>query len=315
MHSGIIFIGCLSLVSWVIQFLPVISVPITGRLINYELHFATYNNYSYGVFGVCDTSRNICSDPAIGYPKSDLFYYHSIGEPVDDGELSEIQLPSDATRSISKLLVVHIVAFCFTSVLVLELIFLLLVLYLHEKHPGTLLWRVLRRRLEPAPQPAVKPKKKDISPYLEWMLLFSVLSFMLTLLAFLADILLFIPRLSFLGWIQLLPILLMALIASLVCLMKRSISSRRHLEEEAYPANEMRSKNLSRWAEDSQADDSDSDDGFYVYTNGFYTANNETDRQSPELHTLRPGRHHSDGTRQSEDLGDGIELRSFRRDS
>lgn len=311
MHSGIIFIGCMSLVSWVIQFLPVISVPITGPLINYELHFSTFNNYTYGVFGVCDIARNICSEPSIGYPKSDLFYYDSIGVSVDDEQLSDIQLPSDATKSISKLLVVHIVAFCFTSALVLESMILLLALYLHEKHPGTLLWGVLRRK--PEVHPTQKPRKKDITSYLEWMLLFSMLSFMLTLLAFLADILLFIPRLSFLGWIQLLPILLMALIASLVCLMKRSISSRRHLEEEeTYPANEMRSKNgiLPRWA-----DESASDDGFYVYTNGFYTANNEPDRRSTEVHILRPGRHYSDETRQSEDLGDGIELRNMRRES
>lgn len=313
MHSGIIFIGCLSLVSWVVQFLPVISVPITGRLINYELHFSTFNNYTYGVFGVCDISRNVCSHPTIGYPSSDLFYYDHMGVSVTDEELAEIGLPSDATRSISKLLVVHIVAFCFTSALMLESILLLVVLYVHDKHPGLLLLSLLRCHNKNATEQPIKPRKKDITPYLEWMLLFSLLSFVLTLLAFLADILLFIPRLSFLGWIQLLPILLMALIASLVCFMKRSISSRRHLEEEeAYPANEMRSKNgiLPRWA-----DDTGSDDGFYVYTNGFYTANNDTDRQSPEVHILGPGRHYSDETRHSEDLGDGIELRNIRRES
>lgn len=307
MHSGIVFIGCLSLISWAIQFLPLISVPITGALINYGLNFSHYNNYTFGVFGVCDVARNTCSDAAIGYPNTDLFYYVISGDTVSNDGFADIELPSDATHSISKLLVVHIVAFCFTSALMLESVLLLLVLFLHEKHPDSLLLKFLKKRRPVDAETKARPRRKDITRYLEWMLVFSLFSFLLTLLAFLADILLFIPRLSFMGWIQLLPILLMALIASLACIMKRSISSRRHLEEESYPADEMKGRHVPRWV-----DDAASDDGFYVYTNGFYSAKNGPDRHSPDVQVLQPGRYHDVG-RSSEDLGEGIELTEMRR--
>lgn len=300
MHTEAIFIACLSLVSWVIQLLPVISVPITGALINYGLSFCTWGNYTYGVFGVCDSWRHVCSSPAIGYPNTDLFYYDSLGLQVAGEELSEVELPSDATHLISKLLVVHLVAFCFTSALMIDSILLMTVLYLRKKRPGWLLRSVWAKK-----DPANTPRKKDITPYLSWMLFFGLFSFLLTLLAFLADILMFIPRLSFLGWIQLLPILLMALIALLVCFMKRSISSRRHLDDEPYFSAGLRGKNTAgpRWA-----DDSASDDGFYVYTNGFISANHERDGESPELRVLQSGRLAS---RHSHDLGD-VELRDIR---
>lgn len=306
MHSGIVFIGCLSLISWTIQFLPLISVPITGPLINYGLNFSHYNNYTFGVFGVCDVERDVCSQPAIGYPNTDLFYYVISGETVTDEGFAEIELPSDATHSISKLLVVHVVAFCCTSTLMLECVLLIVVLFLHESCPELQILRLLKKHNAVDVETKAKPRKKDITPYLEWMLVFSLFLFLLTLLAFLADILLFIPRLSFMGWIQLLPILLMALIALLACFMKRSISSRRHLEEESYPADEMRNKHgvMPRWV-----DDLASDDGFYVYTNGFYS-NNE--RSSPDVQVLQPGRHFHD--RSSEDLGEGIELTEMRRE-
>lgn len=316
MHSGIIFIGCLIFVSWLIQFLPMISVPITGHLINYELRFSKFNNYTYGVFGVCDIARNVCSKPGIGYPNTDLFYYDTVGVYVPDDNLAQIELPSDATYSISKLLVVHVVAFCFTSALILEFVLLLVVLYLHEKHPRTLNHSILGRKQEELVEDSeaksrseTRSSSKDITSYLNWMLFFSLFSFLLTLMAFLADILLFVPRLSFLGWIQLLPILLMALTASLVCFLKRSISSRRYLEEEAYPADEMKARNgvVPRWVNDSA-----SDDGFYFYTNGFYSANNDANRRSSEVHVPQSGRS-SEMNRRSQDLADGIELRDLSR--
>lgn len=306
MPTGIIFIGCLVLVSWVIQLLPVISVPITGAAIGYLLNLSNFNNYTYGVFGVCDTSRNVCSTSGIGYPVTDLFYYDAMGVDVSDDDLAQIQLPSDATHSISKLLVVHLVAFCSTSALLLTTMLLLLLLYLYTKYPGFMLRNLLPGVMVKLPD--TKPQRKNTTPYLEWMLLFALFSFLLTLLAFLADILLFIPRLGALGWIQLIPISLMAFIASLVCLMKRSISSRRHLEEEVYTASKRKSRN-GRWANES-----DSDDGFYIYTNGFYSANND-DRQSLEVHILAGRNELHDLPRVSEDLGDEIALRNMRRES
>lgn len=257
--------GILCVICWAIQLLPVISVPITGQHINYDLHFSLYNNFTFGVFGVCDIVRNVCSKPRIGYPVSDLFYYIEIGEDVDEDALDYISLPSDATHSISKLLVVHIVAFFFTSVLLMETCYVLWLVRWDKKHPGVLAWNALKKK-EPSQK---KPQKRKLTSHLNWMLSIALLSFVLTLLAFLADILLFIPKLSFLGWIQLLPILVMVFIACLICLFKRSVSSRKHLEDEAHPVDndDMRAKNV-RWV-----DDSASDDGFYIYTNRFHNAN------------------------------------------
>lgn len=262
MHTGLIFIGSLALICWVIQFLPVISVPITAKQIGYSLHFASYNNYTFGVLGVCDTQRNVCSSPQIGYPNNDSFYYVVSGEDTPQEGFQTIQLPSSATHSISKLLVVHIVAFFFTSLLLVESAFIVALDLLDNGKPKWLLRRLGVQRSE--------TRKRDITGYLSLMLLFSLLLFLLTLLAFLADILLFVPRLSSLGWIQLLPTLMMALIASLVCFMKRSIQSRRHLEDN-YPAGDIWGKRaLHNWV-----DDSASDDGIYIYSHGFTSHNDE----------------------------------------
>lgn len=275
MHSGLIFIWALALVSWVVQFLPVISVPITAKQIGYSLHFSHFNNYTFGVLGVCDTVRGQCSHPRIGYPTNDSFYYDRTGEAEPAEGYAIIQLPSSTTHSISKLLVVHIVAFFFTSLLLVMSAFLAV----RDLHDSGQLERVLRRFRRGDPPPT---KKRDITRYLSFMLVFSLLSFLLTLLSFLADILLFVPKLTFLGWIQLVPIALMALIAALDCFMKRSILSRRHLEEETYPADDMRAKHgLRRW------DDLASDDGVYIYSNGFTSHNDEGEHY--EMHTIPRG--------------------------
>ncbi|EEQ40525.1 SUR7/PalI family protein [Clavispora lusitaniae] len=277
MHSGVIFIGCLCLISWLIQLLPVISVPITGKSINYDLHLCSYNNITFGIFGVCDISTGACSDPKIGYPIEDFVTdTESYEDGVTDG-LSGIELPSNATYYISKLLVVHVLAFFFTSLLLLETCLILFVSFLDDlRNRSSHHTRWVRQKKTSTDTETsdsfsidkLKPIKRDTTPYYNWMVLFALLSFLSTLLAFLADVLLFVPELSYLGWIQLLPISLMALIASLVCFFKRSVSSRKHLEDDVYPANEMRGR--ARNIAYSVDSDSDSDDGFYIYTNAFH---------------------------------------------
>lgn len=115
---------------------------------------------------------------------------------------------------------------------------------------------------------------KTVLIYYSFMLTFALLLFICTLLAFLADILLFVPNLSYLGWLQLLPTVVLTVIAVLLCFVKRTINSRRYIEEQ-HPHNndEMRMHRMDK-AGLTDAD-SASDDGFYVYTNGFYSTNHE----------------------------------------
>lgn len=271
MRWGIVFIGVLSLICCVIQLLAVISVPITGQGTGYTLALSHYNNVSFGVFGVCDTVRDTCSSPKIGYSSADSFTYLSDQSEALDS-LTVVQLPSEVTHFISKLLVVHVIAFVFTSLLVLQTGTVLLLDVLDGMNIKRGVLGKLRRVLhcsgpsgtgkEPdLPRPHYKRKQSYV--YYNFMLLFAIMAFLLTLLAFLADILLFVPKMTVLGWIQLLPILFSALIASFVCFLKRSIQSRRHLDDEVAFGHRHKNTGHSPWEDDG------SEERVVIYSNGF----------------------------------------------
>ena len=62
----------------------------------------------------------------------------------------------------------------------------------------------------------------------------------------------------------------MALVTSMLCFIKRSISSRKFFESEyRYANDDMRI--MRKTYVDEFWNDNASDDGFYVYTDGFYT--------------------------------------------
>lgn len=261
MNEGLVVLAVLSIVCFVVQLLPVISVPITGPLNNYNINLSTHRNHTFGVFGVCNIFQNKCSRVQIGYVSS-----HSLEFETDDSlaPFSGIDLPSRATITISKLLIVHVIAFCSTALLCLVLAYLLILLYVRGMD---VLVRPLISKLPSQKDSKSHKPRIDITPFLNVMLGFSLLLFLLTLLAFLVDILLFIPNLSYLGWLQLLPIVIHLIQALMICFISRSISLRRYLNDDyKYDNDDMRiQKNvdISRW------DDNASDDGFFVYTNGF----------------------------------------------
>lgn len=284
MHSGIIFIGVLTLLCWVVQLLAVITVPITGEGTKYRLHLSHYNNISFGVFGVCDVISHTCSEPKIGYTSADDFTYWSESDASSVNTLSLIHLPSEAAHVISKLLVVHVIALVFTSLLGIQCCFVVVSdLMQNDKFrlkllkAKTYLRQKLRRKAPEGLAPSenavsVAPRpKRQVYLHLNVMLFIAIISFLLNLLAFLADILLFVPKLGVLGWIQVVPIVVMALIESLICFMKRSILSRRHLDNDVQ--NFTTDRRERKWSEEY------SDDGFYIYSNGFRGADNE------ELHS------------------------------
>lgn len=286
MNKGLLIVAVLCLLSAIIQLLAVISVPITGKLINYNLSFARYNNLTFGVFGICDYTRDTCTPPGIGYPLD-----HNISINNESGG---VELPSDARSSISKLLVVHVVAFALSAILVVVSGMYIGILWTREIKLSKLIAKrelELRNHLEPvagtddgengstsgSDTPKSNPdedhlvvvKKPDITPFLNFQLIFALVSCLLTLLGLLSDILLFTPHLGFLGWLQIVPIVFLAFIVTLVCFMRRSIFSRRHLDEEYFYANDdMRGRHH---LDVMSSADTASDDGFYVYTNGFYS--------------------------------------------
>lgn len=346
MHKGLLILDLFVLICLTIQLLPIISVPITGKGIGYNLHLSKYGNYTFGVLGLC-TSNNICSKPKVGYPpETDAFYSFMDSENGEYPDFAAAELPSRARYVISKLLVVHIVGFCFTTLLFLLSLALTVILWLEESETRVPFKDAVRKKVKirqnsrnnsstdlTESTSATKMdslsdketvnnerKSKDITPYLNFMLMLSLLSFLLTLLAFLSDILLFIPHLSYLGWLQLCPIILLSTVTSMLCFIKRSISSRKYLNDEyRYENDDMRKSvnvGVLNWK------DTDSDDGFYVYTNGFYSNYNNDDTpqeghsHAPELFPANISTH-SGWIRHSghNETGDDVSISSSRDDS
>lgn len=369
---AILCLGCL-----VIQLLPIISVPITGSRIGYSIYLSYYQNYKFGVFGLCDMTKNICSDAKIGYPSKSDPFYDAVSDSYEK-QFGGVELPSKARYTISKLLVVHVVSFCLSGCLMSIIIFLL-VIYSYDSTTKIRMvdkfrpWPKRRIRLRdggsaqpikasdrdqissrteissmrtgslvdlqldeivlnmspteapssptaPLPQPLALPVQKprfvktriNVTPYLNIMLTLALLSFMSTLMGFLSDILLFIPHLSYVGWLQFYPIIAIALIMAMICFMKRSVNSRRYLDE----LSKQTYTDDIRIRRQIDVDDSDSDDGFYVYTNGFYSTYNNEEIHRPGTSTSLNGwRRHTPGTDHvTPSSGDQLEI-NHRRDT
>ncbi|CCH46689.1 pH-response regulator protein [Wickerhamomyces ciferrii] len=116
------------------------------------------------------------------------------------GDVDGFSLPSNARHSVSKLLVVHPIAAGFV------LISLVSSVLLHWHGPSNSL------------------------RFLFFLLLWTIPSFLISLLSFLVDILLFVPHLDWGGWIILASTVLIAISGVLLCIMRRTISSRRGLK-------------------------------------------------------------------------------------
>lgn len=275
MHSGVLFISLLTLICWVIQLLPVISVPITGPNVNHRIELSNYKNTSFGVFGFCQLQYDSCSEPTIGYVGDVIFPY--VPDEFQSGNPIAVYLPNKATQAFSKLLFVHVIAFVFSSFLILTTLFCLVHEHFYLPTTGT---EKKQKKETSVPTDEDKiyfnlqKRRKIFTIYFDLMLALSILCFILALLGFLADILLFSVGLGWVGWIQLVGVLLMALISSLLCFMRRSILSRRHLEEEVYALRRVSSNHS----------ESGSDLSVYIYTNGFITPHDDSHGRDNETH-------------------------------
>ena len=311
MDKGILTIAILTLICAVVQMLPIISVPLTSP--SRHLYLSKFNQYAFGVFGICDLTSGHCSTPRVGYPSKDNDFYNTTNH--SDMGVNGIELPSQATYTISKLLVVHAISFGVAGIQFFLAIFVLSMEWLMKRKQD-----FDKEVVKPMLRGTKKPQKlglkhdkerKDLSPYLDCMLFLSLTSFLSTLLAFLADILLFINNLTWLGWIQLLPLMVLTFITTTICFAKRGISTRRYLEDDnTYENDDMKMKKNSVI---NRLNDDGSDDGFFVYTKGFFstTGNNET--QDFENGWVHHNYHHNDEA--SIDSHENIPLEIIHRDS
>ncbi|KAK9429115.1 SUR7/PalI family-domain-containing protein [Lipomyces doorenjongii] len=133
-----------------------------------------------------------------------------IGYPnsIVNGEGNDFSLPSNARHSLTNLLIVHPIAAGFTLIL---LIFSLIA-HFHG--------------------PANSPR------YLFFLLIFCLPTFILSLLAFLVDILLFIPHLNWGGWIVLASTVVIAVCSLILCTMRRTLSSRKAMRKRIFESAE-----------------------------------------------------------------------------
>ncbi|KAG0672635.1 regulator of ime2 [Maudiozyma exigua] len=175
---------------------PVISVPVT------HIKLATFMDFTYGVFGWCYTSRHPaefvqCTKRRIGYKYLDTNFY---------GEI--LYLPSESKYSISRLLVVHIIALI-NSIILAIMIFMITV-----------------------------TKHGDSPQFILSSALISLPLFVFSLFSFLVDILLFATHLGWPGWLMLADTVVMAFVCSLLWALRRTVSIRSYetlRETERYP--------------------------------------------------------------------------------
>ncbi|KAK9476221.1 SUR7/PalI family-domain-containing protein [Lipomyces japonicus] len=133
-----------------------------------------------------------------------------IGYPssIVSGGSNEFSLPSNARHSLTNLLIVHPIAAGFTLIL---FIFSLMA-HFHS--------------------PANSPR------YLFFLIIFCLPTFILALLAFLVDILLFVPHMAWGCWIVLAATVLIAICSLILCTMRRTLSSRKAMRKRIFDGND-----------------------------------------------------------------------------
>ncbi|KAL4970153.1 putative pH signal transduction protein PalI [Aspergillus stella-maris] len=172
----------LLLIAFVLLLLSVISTPIIKNI-----PLATFDNVEYGVFGYCKSGS--CTAIHVGYTTEEIRNTGSTD--------SDFNLPSDARRSLSSILIVHPIAAFLT------LICLGLATGAHFHAPSH------------------SPR------YLLALLILLLPTLLVSLLAFLVDILLFVPHLSWGGWIVLAATIILVTCGVLTCAMRRTLVSRK----------------------------------------------------------------------------------------
>ena len=190
-------LSILLLIAFALELLAVLSTPII-----HAIPLATYKQTSYGVFGFCQGGT--CTSINVGYPDGKEMLCRKTCEietEVCTEDNTNFSLPANTRKSLSYLLVVHPVAAFLT------LICLILAVLAHFHSPS------------------------HSTRYLLGLVIFMLPTFLVSLLAFLVDILLFIPNVSWGGWIVLAATILILVCGVLTCAMRRTIVSRKARKE------------------------------------------------------------------------------------
>ena len=149
---------------------------------------ASFDGVDFGVFGYCQRSGAACSGIRVGYSTDQLW------DTTDDNDFS---LPSSARHSLSSILIIHPVA----ALLTLICFGLAFAAHFHG--------------------PAHSPR------YLLALLILTFPTLLVALLAFLVDILLFVPHMAWGGWIVLAATILIIASGVVTCAMRRTLVSRK----------------------------------------------------------------------------------------
>ncbi|KAF1819124.1 pali-domain-containing protein, partial [Dissoconium aciculare CBS 342.82] len=152
-----------------------------------QIPLGSYEGYNFGVFGWCN--QTTCSKFGIGYHTDILFQ--------QNGEQDPFTLPETTRYGISGILIVHPIA----ALLILICFGLAVAAHFHG--------------------PSHSPR------YLLGLLILTIPTLIVTLLAFLVDILLFVPHLNWGGWIELAATILIIGSTIVTCAMRRTVVSRK----------------------------------------------------------------------------------------
>src|SRR4051794_21071600 len=188
----------LLLASFILLVISVISTPVVKGI-----PIATFQGVNFGVFGFCKGSQ--CSGIKIGYDtgSTSTIISQTFLLIIADGlfptstNAQAFDLPSGSRHTLSSLLVVHPVA------AFLNLVCLALAAATHLHSPS------------------------HSQRYLLGLLILLLPTFLVTLLAFLVDILLFVPHLQWGGWIVLASTILITASGIITCAMRRTLVTRK----------------------------------------------------------------------------------------
>ena len=190
------------LLAFVLLLLSTLSTPIIKGI-----PLASFEDVDFGVFGYCNTKDGICSSIQIGYDTSASAQspgnkHDNANNSIDtlfgkNDDSSDFSLPSATRHSLSSILVVHPIA----TFLTLICFALAVAAHFHS--------------------PSHSPR------FLLGVLILTIPTLLITLLAFLVDILLFVPHMQWGGWIVLAATILIVASSVVTCAMRRTLVSRK----------------------------------------------------------------------------------------
>lgn len=149
-----------------------------------KFSISSYNGYRFGVFGWCSESTKLCSPVKVGYSRQDILLLT---------DHSYISLPSHAKYSISKLLVVHPISFAASFIL---WIFSILIHFQRIRHNKN---------------------------FLLMFIIFCTVTFLISVLSFLVDIIIFVSYVTWTSWLVLVSSILIAVTGTILSMMRRSV--------------------------------------------------------------------------------------------